>query len=419
MVVPDEERSEPGENCTQMMVRDGLRADFVVCGEPTDMLVGIQAKGVLMMRVDVPGTAAHGATPWLGDSAILRAVDMFRRIEGLPFAAESAPLFERPSINLGRIAGGDAVNKVPDHCRMDVDVRYLPGQHPEEVLAPGPGARPGRTGRGAAGAPARGRAARPPGGAGAARRGRPLRALHHLRRPRRRLRRGGVPGGRGAGGGVRPPRRGPPRPGGVRGDRQPAPLPPGPGRLRPHRRRAPRPAARRPARRDDGPTPPAGGAARGAAAPARALLPDAAPAQAVAGARGVEPLHHPRAGRRDQHRGLHLPGRHPRAGRAEHRGGEGGPRRHPAGAPRRAHQHPAHRVRHAAEGGRPGAQRLADLRADGSAPGLHLDAVLPARLLRADPRRRDGQDQRGVLVRAAPRRSRPSRRSPGSPSTTT
>jgi succinyl-diaminopimelate desuccinylase len=26
------------------------------------------------------------------------------------------------------------VNKVPDACRMDVDVRYLPGQEPEEVL---------------------------------------------------------------------------------------------------------------------------------------------------------------------------------------------------------------------------------------------------------------------------------------------
>jgi succinyl-diaminopimelate desuccinylase len=135
MVVPDEERSEPGENCTQMMVRDGLRADFVVCGEPTDMHVGVQAKGVLMVRVDVPGTAAHGATPWLGDNAVLRAVDLFRRIETLPFAAESAPLFERPSINLGRIQGGDAVNKVPDLCRMDVDVRYLPGQSPEGVLA--------------------------------------------------------------------------------------------------------------------------------------------------------------------------------------------------------------------------------------------------------------------------------------------
>ena len=135
VVVPDEERSDPGENCTEMLVRDGLRADFVVCGEPTDMHVGVQAKGVLMVRVDVGGTAAHGATPWLGDNAVLRAVDLFRRIETLPFAAESAPLFERPSINLGRIQGGDAVNKVPDLCRMDVDVRYLPSQSPEGVLA--------------------------------------------------------------------------------------------------------------------------------------------------------------------------------------------------------------------------------------------------------------------------------------------
>jgi succinyl-diaminopimelate desuccinylase len=134
IVVPDEERSEPGANCTQMMVGDGLRADFVVCGEPTDMKVGVQAKGVLMLRVDVGGTAAHGATPWLGDNAVLRAVDLFRGIATLPFAAESAPLFERPSINLGRIHGGDAVNKVPDHCRMDVDLRYLPGQSPAEVL---------------------------------------------------------------------------------------------------------------------------------------------------------------------------------------------------------------------------------------------------------------------------------------------
>ena len=84
IVVPDEERAEPGENCTQMLVRDGLRADFVVCGEPTDMRVGVQAKGVLMLRVDVPGTAAHGSTPWLGDNAVLRAIDLFRRIETLP-----------------------------------------------------------------------------------------------------------------------------------------------------------------------------------------------------------------------------------------------------------------------------------------------------------------------------------------------
>ena len=102
VVVPDEERAEPGANCTEMLVRDGFRADFVVCGEPTDLQVGVQAKGVLMLRADVPGTSAHGSTPWLGENAVLRAVDLYRRIERLPFASESAP-------SVGRDGASDAV----------------------------------------------------------------------------------------------------------------------------------------------------------------------------------------------------------------------------------------------------------------------------------------------------------------------
>jgi succinyl-diaminopimelate desuccinylase len=93
----------------------------------------VQAKGVLAMRLEVSGTAAHGATPWLGDNAILKALDAFRAIETLPFARESSDLFDRPSINLGRILGGDALNKVPDSCVIDVDIRYLPGQDPGEI----------------------------------------------------------------------------------------------------------------------------------------------------------------------------------------------------------------------------------------------------------------------------------------------
>ena len=86
------------------------------------------------MRIEVHGRAAHGSTPWLGDNAILKAIDVFRAIESLPFTRESSELFDRPSINLGRIDGGDAVNKVPDRCTMVVDIRYLPGQDPGEIL---------------------------------------------------------------------------------------------------------------------------------------------------------------------------------------------------------------------------------------------------------------------------------------------
>jgi succinyl-diaminopimelate desuccinylase len=88
----------------------------------------------MILEVVVHGRSAHGSTPWLGDNAIIRALEVYRRLESLPFTAASTPLFARPSVNLGCIEGGDAVNKVPDRCRMDVDIRYLPGQDPAEIL---------------------------------------------------------------------------------------------------------------------------------------------------------------------------------------------------------------------------------------------------------------------------------------------
>jgi succinyl-diaminopimelate desuccinylase len=135
LCVPDEEAEDVDERSTDELVRAGMSADFAITGEPTNLHIGIEAKGVLAMRIEVRGRAAHGSTPWLGDSAVLKAFDVFRRIEAMEFARESSELFDRPSINLGRIEGGDVFNKVPDRCEMVVDVRYLPGQDPGAILA--------------------------------------------------------------------------------------------------------------------------------------------------------------------------------------------------------------------------------------------------------------------------------------------
>jgi succinyl-diaminopimelate desuccinylase len=135
VVVSDEESEETESRASDDLVDRGYTGDFAITGEPTDLHIGIQAKGVLAMRIEVGGKSAHGSTPWVGDNAVLKAIDVFRGIESLPFARESSDLFDRPSINLGRIMGGDALNKVPDLCAIDVDVRYLPGQDPEAILA--------------------------------------------------------------------------------------------------------------------------------------------------------------------------------------------------------------------------------------------------------------------------------------------
>ena len=147
--VPDEESEELDERSTDAVVaRYGNpadptpnhpnhpgRPDFAITGEPTNLHIGIQAKGVLAMRIVVHGRAVHSSTPWLGDNAVLKAIDVFRAIETLPFSRESSEMFDRPSINLSQIEGGDVINKVPDRCEMAVDVRYLPGQEPGDILA--------------------------------------------------------------------------------------------------------------------------------------------------------------------------------------------------------------------------------------------------------------------------------------------
>jgi succinyl-diaminopimelate desuccinylase len=133
-VVADEESEEDTDRGSDHLVDSGFVGDFAITGEPTNLHIGVEAKGVLAVRIEISGRAAHGATPWEGDNAVLKALDVFRSIESLPFARQSSELFDRPSINLGRIWGGDALNKVPDRCVIDVDIRYLPGQDPAAIM---------------------------------------------------------------------------------------------------------------------------------------------------------------------------------------------------------------------------------------------------------------------------------------------
>jgi succinyl-diaminopimelate desuccinylase len=133
--VSDEESDEAESRGSDYLVEKGYTGDFAITGEPTDLHIGVQGKGVLALRIEVSGKAAHGSTPWLGDNAVLKAVDVFRQIEAMSFTRESSELFDRPSVSLGRIIGGDAMNKVPDCCAIDVDIRFLPGQTAEAILA--------------------------------------------------------------------------------------------------------------------------------------------------------------------------------------------------------------------------------------------------------------------------------------------
>ena len=116
--VPDEESEEVDEPLDRRARGPArLRGDFAITGEPTDLHIGVQAKGVLAMRVEVAGRAAHGSTPWLGDNAVLKAIDVFRRIESMPFARESSELFDRPRSTSGGSTAATRSTRCPTAAR--------------------------------------------------------------------------------------------------------------------------------------------------------------------------------------------------------------------------------------------------------------------------------------------------------------
>lgn len=132
VLVPDEEKG--GEDGTKFLVDNGYLGDFVICGEPTNYDISIQAKGVLQVKVTVKGKSAHASRPWLGENAIEKAMDTYKKIKNLQCFKETNALFPKKSFNISTINGGSVINQVPDLCSFDLDIRLLPEQSEEEIF---------------------------------------------------------------------------------------------------------------------------------------------------------------------------------------------------------------------------------------------------------------------------------------------
>ena len=142
-----------------------LDADACVIGESTCEAgrhsVTVADRGSIWLTLDARGEGAHGSRPALGVNAIDRlydAVETLRDRFGTrkldidaavdPIIDESVEyytpmmgediareLFRHPSINLGTIEGGDAINSVPQSARAEIDIRLAAGVQTPTLLS--------------------------------------------------------------------------------------------------------------------------------------------------------------------------------------------------------------------------------------------------------------------------------------------
>jgi len=130
---------EETDSCgTKRFVRNlGGMPEFigVVIPEPTDFEIITAHRGMLWLKVTTKGKAAHGSTPQLGVNAIASMKALLGELENYKISFEPHELLGECSMSINTITGGKAINVVPDKCDIGIDIRTLPGQNRQAIIA--------------------------------------------------------------------------------------------------------------------------------------------------------------------------------------------------------------------------------------------------------------------------------------------
>lgn len=118
----------------------GIRPEWVLIGEPTNMQVATGHKGKTGIRAICRGHAAHSALAPTGLNAIHLAADMLTGIREMQAEIERTgtrdPDYDVPytTLHAGVIKGGTALNIVPDTCEMLFEIRNIAEDDPKSIM---------------------------------------------------------------------------------------------------------------------------------------------------------------------------------------------------------------------------------------------------------------------------------------------
>jgi len=100
-----------------------IQADFCIALDGGGLKkIVVKEKGLLTLKLISKGKAAHGARPWLGENAIVKLFEDYRKLSSL-FQSSSLDHWHR-TLNFGIVQGGKSHNQVPDHAEAVLDIRY-------------------------------------------------------------------------------------------------------------------------------------------------------------------------------------------------------------------------------------------------------------------------------------------------------
>ena len=127
-----------GGNGIEFLLEKGLidATDAIVPDVAGEMReINIAEKGRLVLKVQFHGKSAHAMHPFKGVNAIYAAARFLNLAETHRFRFDPHPILDPPTLTTGLIQGGSAPNHVAAMCEVTLDVRYLPSQSTQGILA--------------------------------------------------------------------------------------------------------------------------------------------------------------------------------------------------------------------------------------------------------------------------------------------
>lgn len=138
LATADEESSMHGAKA--LVVENRRLGQHALIGEPTGLKPIRMHKGISMETIRLLGRSGHSSDPGLGVSAlegmhlvigeILKWRDELQQTHRNPMFKVAVP-----TLNLGRIQGGDSPNRICGECELQIDLRPLPGMELEQLRA--------------------------------------------------------------------------------------------------------------------------------------------------------------------------------------------------------------------------------------------------------------------------------------------
>jgi succinyl-diaminopimelate desuccinylase len=131
MFVSDEEIG--GMDGTGYLLEQGWRCGFFLAAEPTDLDICFEQKGAMWVELRLPGQPAHGSRPWDGRNAFALLREGLSAMERrFPTPDEAAWVTTVvPTI----VQGGEAGNRLPESITITLDIRRVPEDKPDEIVA--------------------------------------------------------------------------------------------------------------------------------------------------------------------------------------------------------------------------------------------------------------------------------------------